>query len=554
MSVPILARKSRTREQVLDTGRKSLRRQEWGAAFSHLTAADRETPLSPEDLEELSKAAHLIGRQSDSLDLLARAHQGFLSRGETRRAARSAFWLGFIALVSGESAQAGGWLSRADRLLEGEPDCVERGYLLLPGGYRSVKRGDGAIAYQAFVQAGVIGERFGDRDLTTLARQGQGRALIRQGHIADGVSLLDEAMVAVTAGEVSPIVAGGIYCSVIEACGEIFDLRRAREWTSALERWCASQSEVVPYRGHCRIRRAEILQLQGAWGHALDEARHACEQFSQPAPRPTAGAAFYRLAELHRLCGNFAEAEAAYRQASRWERTPQAGLAQLRLAQGRVQAAEAAIRRAEEEAIEPASRASVLDAFVEIVIAAGDVPAARAAAHELSEIALQFDAPLLHAMSVRAHGAVLLAEQNARGALTALRQSWTMWCELEAPYETARVGVLIGLACRELGDDDAAMLELNSAREAFEGLGAAADSARVGELLQKKGSATTRLLTDRELQVLRLVATGKTNRVIASKLGISVKTVARHLSNIFNKLDLSSRAAATAYAYQHQLL
>jgi len=554
MSIPILTRNSRARERALDTGRKSLRKQQWGAAFSHLTAADRETPLPAEDLEELSKVAHLMGKQSDSVDLLARAHQGFLSRGETQRAARSAFWLGFIALVGGEAAQAGGWLSRADRLLEGEPDCVERGYLLLPAGYRSVKGGDAAIAHHAFVQAAAIGERFGDSDLMTLARQGQGRALIRQGEIARGVSLLDEAMVAVTAGEVSPIVAGGVYCSVIEACGEIFDLRRAQEWTTALERWCASQSDVVPYRGHCRIRRAEILQLQGSWQDALHEARHACEDFSQPAPRPTAGAAFYRLAELHRLCGKFPEAEEAYRQASRWQRTPQSGLAQLRLAQGRVGAAEAAIRRVEKEVIEPASRAGVLDAFVEIVLAASDVPAARAAAHELSEIARRFDAPLLHAMSARARGAVLLAEHDAQGARTVLGQSWITWCELEAPYEAARAGVLIAIACRQLGDDDAAMLELNSAREVFQRLGAAPDFARVGLLLQKKGSATAGLLTDRELQVLRLVATGKTNRAIAGKLGISQKTVARHLSNIFHKLDLSSRAAATAYAYQHQLL
>jgi DNA-binding CsgD family transcriptional regulator len=196
----------------------------------------------------------------------------------------------------------------------------------------------------------------------------------------------------------------------------------------------------------------------------------------------------------------------------------------------------------------------VLEAFVEIVLAAGDVRAARAAADELSEIALRFDAPLLHAMSARANGAVLLAEQDARGALTALRESWSAWCGLEAPYETARVGVLIALACRELGDDEAAKLELNSASEVFQRLGAVPDLARVSALLQKKRSAATELLTERELQVLKLVASGKTNRAIAGKLGISEKTVARHISNIFNKLDLPSRAAATAYAYQHQLV
>jgi DNA-binding NarL/FixJ family response regulator len=439
-------------------------------------------------------------------------------------------------------------------LLDGQPDCVEKGYLLLPGGYRSVHGGDAAIGYRAFVQAAIIGERFGDTDLVTLALQGQGRALIRQGETVRGVSLLDEAMVAVTAGEVSPIVAGGVYCSVIEACGEIFDLRRAQEWTFALEQWCASQPDVVPYRGHCRVRRAEILQLHGAWQDAIGEARDACEHFSQPPPKAMAGAAFYRLAELHRLCGKFVEAEDAYRRARRWERAPQSGLAQLRFAQGKLEAASTAIRRAAEEVVEPASRASVLDAYVEIVLAAHDVAAARKAAVELSQIALHFDAPLLYAMSSRANGAVLLAEGDARGALTELRQSWIIWSELEAPYEAARVGVLIALACRELRDDDAATQELDSAAEVFQRLGAMPDLARVEALLQKPEIGPSGPQTARELQVLKLVASGKTNRAIAGKLAISEKTVARHISNIFNKLDLSSRAAATAYAYQHQIV
>jgi DNA-binding CsgD family transcriptional regulator len=496
-----------------------------------------------------------MGRQSASVDLLARAHQGFLNRGAAQRAARSAFWLGFIALVSGERAQAGGWLSRAERLLEGQPDCVERGYLLLPTGYRAVHGGDPAGAHAAFLKAGTIGERFGDCDLMTLARQGQGRALIRQGEIARGVSLLDEAMVAVMADEVSPIVAGGVYCSLIEACGEIFDLRRAQEWTTALERWCASQPDMVPYRGHCRVRRAEMLQLHGAWQESLDEAQQACEQFLQPEPRPEAGAAFYRVAELHRLRGQFAKAEEAYRQASRWQGASQPGLAQLRFAQGQLDAANAAIRRISQEVTEPAVRAIVLDAYVEIVLAAAsDVPAARIAAEELSHIARHFNAPVLHAMSARANGAVILAGDDPRAALTALRQSWTTWCALEAPYEAARSRVLIALACRKLGDDDAANLELDAAREVFQRLGAEPDLARLEALTERKPPKTTSPLTEREVQVLKLVAAGKTNRAVADKLGISEKTVARHVSNIFNKLDLTSRAAATAYAYQQDLV
>ena len=543
-----------TRARALDRGRESLRNQAWGDAFSQLSAADREAMLEPADLEGLAHAAHLTGRETASADFLARAHQGFLSRGETQRAARCAFWLGFTALVNGELAQAGGWLSRANRVLDGQPDCVEKGYLLLPVGYRAFQEDDAATAYKTFSQAATIGNRFSEADLVTLARQGQGRALIRQGEITRGVTLLDEAMVAVTAGEVSPIVAGGVYCSVIEACSEIFDLRRAQEWTSALEQWCASQSDMVPYRGHCLVRRAEILQLHGAWKDALGAAQQACEWFSHPTPRPEAGAAFYRLAEVHRLRGEFAEAEEAYRHASRWERTPQPGRAQLRFAQGQLDAANAAIRRLAEEVQEARSRSRVLDAYVEIVLAVKDVAAARAAADELSDIAERHGAPFLRAVSARATGAVLLAEGDARGALTTLRQSWTTWCKLEAPYDAARTRTLIALACRALGDDDAADLELIAAREVFHQLGAAPDLARVEALGQEKSSKVASPLTTREVQVLKLVARGMTNRGIAGKLGISEKTVARHLSNIFNKLDLSSRAAATAYAYQHELV
>ena len=279
-------RRSTIRAEALDRGRESFRTQVWGDAFSQLSAADREAQLDPEDLQRLSMAAHLTGRESDSADALTRAHQSFLAEGDRRGAARCAFWLGYRLFFDGELAQAGGWLARAHRLLdEGQHDCVERGYLLLPVAMRSIHAGEMVTAYSSFVQAAATGERFGDKDLVTLALMGQGRVLIRQGEIARGVSLLDESMVAVTAGEVSPVIAGGVYCSVLEACGEIFDLRRAQEWTSALERWNASQADLVPYRSHCLVRRAEILQLHGAWPYALDQAREARERLCHPIPK-----------------------------------------------------------------------------------------------------------------------------------------------------------------------------------------------------------------------------------------------------------------------------
>jgi DNA-binding NarL/FixJ family response regulator len=546
-------RSANTRERALKQGRDSFRTRAWGAAFSQLSAANSEALLEADDLVLLAQAALLIGKEADGSDFLARAHQAFMDRGDTQLAARCAFWLGFTLLLSGESSKAGGWLSRASRLLEGEPDCVEKGYLLLPTGYRAVRSGDTATAQVAFEQATAVGERFGDKDLETLGLQGQGRTLIRQGEITQGVGLLDEAMVAVTAGEVSPLNAGGVYCSVIEACGEIFDLKRAQEWTSELEKWCASQPDLVPYRGHCLVHRAELLQLRGEWQDALEWAERAKEWFSRPAPKPAVGEAFYQVGEVQRLRGNFVESEEAYRQASQWYQTAGPGLALLRLAQGRVEAANAAIRRMAEEVQQPGPRARVLDAYVEIVLAAGDLAAARAAANELASIAARNDIPFLRALCYRSSGAVLAAEGNALEALEELRKSLIVWRELQAPYEAARVRFLMALAYRKLGDEENALLELNEVRQAFKRLGATAEVSRV-DLLLKDTAKGTGPLTQREMQVLKLVASGMTNREIADKLFISEKTVARHLSNIFTKLDLSSRTAATAYAYDHKLV
>src|SRR5215470_430869 len=375
------------REDVLVRAREAIRNQAWSAAFAAFVEADRQTSLACEDLELLSTAGHLTGRDAESGEALARAHQGYLARGEIRRAVRCAAWLSFVAQLRGDSAQASGWLSRGQRLLEPEGDCVEKGYLLLPVGMASVQKHDLDAAYGAFLEAGSIGQRFGDRDLASLGLQGQGRVLVRRGEIARGVVLLDEAMVAVMANEVSPIVAGGIYCSVIDACGEIFDLRRAQEWTAALERWCSSQPDMVPYRGHCLIRRAEIMQMRGAWPDALLEVRCACERLSQPSPKPAVGAAFYRKAEMLRLLGEFAEAEEAYRAAAQWERMPRPGLALLRLARGEVKAALSEVRHVVDVVVEPGKRAEALAALAEIAIAAQDLACARAASGQLSEIA-----------------------------------------------------------------------------------------------------------------------------------------------------------------------
>jgi DNA-binding NarL/FixJ family response regulator len=545
-----------TGADALDRGRASFGRQAWGEAYAQLSVADRESALEPYDLERLAMAAHLIGLDSNSTDAWARAHHGFLNRGEVPRAARCAFWLAFHLLIEGEPSRSGGWLARGQRLLDdGQHDCVERGYLLVAAALRDEFAGDTAGAHATFAEAGRIGERFGDAQLVAFGRLGLGVTLLRMGQAANGVALFDEVMVAVMAGEVSPIGVGIAYCAVIGGCQEIFDLRRAREWTAALNGWCASQPDLVPYRGQCLLHRAELMQLQGDWRDAMNEAQRACERPRQTVGRFWVGGALYLQADLHRLRGEFGSAEEAYRQASHAGREPQPGLAHLRLAQGRVDAAAAAIRRVVDEAHERVARARLLPVYVEIMLAANDVPAARGAACELASIADEFDAPLLRAAAAQASGAILLAEGDGRAALDALRQALAGWQKIEAPYEAARVRVLIGLACRELGDEDTAVLELDAARGVFRQLGAVPDVARLEGLLPRKEAAQPAgRLTAREVEVLRLVAAGDTNGKIAVALGISPHTVRRHLQNTFDKIGVSSRAAATAFALQHDLI
>ncbi|HEY6064620.1 MAG TPA: protein kinase [Thermoanaerobaculia bacterium] len=477
--------------QTVDRGRDAFVRHNWSDAWAELSAANQETPLEPEDLDRLATAAYLTGRDADATDLWGRAHQAFLSRNDLPRAARSALWLAFGLIARGESSTSAGWVARAGRVLEGADDCAEKGFLLGLNAVSVMFGGDPTTALGMFEQAAQIGERFGDPNVVCLARMGQGDCRIRLGQSAEGMKLFDEVMAGVTAGEVSPLLTGLVYCAVISACNATFDLRRAHEWTSALTRWCESQSGLVAYRGVCLVHRAAISQMRGAWPSAVDEARQACERLSEPPGHSSVGYAYYMRGELHRLRGEFAEADEAFRQASRHARKPDPGLAQLRLAQGRVDAAAASIRRVEEEAAEVKGRARILPAYVEILLSVGDVAAARKGAEELSEIAAALDSQLMRGMATEAKGAVLLAAGDPRGALAALKEAAGHFRDLDVPYEAARVHVLAGLACRQLGDEETAKMELEAGLDTFAELGAEPDRLRVAQLLETTAVAMT---------------------------------------------------------------
>jgi DNA-binding NarL/FixJ family response regulator len=523
----------------------------WAAAYEQYMAADRVAQLSPEEVERAAEAAQLNGREADASPLWQRAIHGYEDRGDRERAGMAAWRLGMSLMNRGDMAQAGGWFARSGRLVEGLDNRVQ-GYLEFPPALGALFSGDAVAARPKFGMALEIGKRFGDTDLQTLARLGLGRSSMVLGHATAGLALLDEAMLMVTAGEVSPLIAGIVYCAVIEECQLIFDLRRAREWTAALTRWCDGQPDLVPFRGQCLVHRAEILTLGGAWATAMDEAVRACTQLSETHDLAVADA-LYQRAELCRLHGRLEDAEAFYVEANDRGREPHPGFALLRLAQGQPDTAAAALRRVLSEDHAPLDRARLLAPYIEIMLATDDVTEAGTASEELTAIAATLESPFLSALASRAAGAVALADGAASQAINLLRSAWSVWCDIEVPYEAARARVLIGLTCRELGDEESAAMDLRAARHVFVNLGAVPDVARVDALLAPAPTTPTTPLTGREVEVLQLVAAGKTNRQIAQALVISEKTVARHVSNIFVKISVSSRSSATGYAYEHGL-
>jgi DNA-binding CsgD family transcriptional regulator len=454
----------------------------------------------------------------------------------------------------GQMAHAGGWLARSHRILDdAKLDCAEQGYVRIPQALQLLESGDVKGAIELFDEIQALGQRFGDKDLITMGSLGYGTSLIRRGDIADGAARLDEAMISVLSNEVSPLVAGIVYCAVVEVCQAMFDLQRAHEWTAALTRWCDDQPGLVPFRARCQVYRAELMQLHGDWQGALEAALDAERRLSGPPAHPAVSEAYYQQGELHRLRGSISDADEAFRRAEEKGRRPEPGRALLRLAQGKADAAAIAIRHALNETGDDAARVPLLVAAVEIFAAVDDSAACREALNELTRLASSFDSPWLNALVALATGMMSLAVADSAGGISSLRSALTDWQRLEAPYQAARTRVLLAKTATLLGDRETAAGELEMARRAFIDLGAVAEASRAVGTVETQGS-NAHGLTLREVEVLRLLARGLTNRAIATSLTISEKTVANHVGNIMGKLGVSSRSAATAYAYESGLV
>jgi len=533
--------------------RETVRTGPWLDVYHQLSARDPAS-LQAAELDALAEAAWWLCLTGESIAARHRAHVAFRQAGDDRGAARTAARLFHDHFYRGERAVAVGWLRRGFRHVEQDPGGVEHGWLEFAQAELYLHQGPLDQAVEHAAQAVQTARRHRDADLAAIGMQLQGRALVAEGGIDEGVALLDEAMTFVLAGELAPLYTGWVYCSVILACRDLADLRRAGEWTEAARRWCRELPATTPYsQGLCRIYRGEVLALRGDWDEAEAELRLAHDELLPHKPGGAAEAS-YGVGEVLRRRGDLAAAEQAFVRAQQLGWDPQPGMALLRLAQGRVPAALAALRSAlaSPPAVDRFAHARLLAAQVEVSIAAGALDQAREAGRQLATVSQALAGAVIEATAATATGALLLAEDDPAAALEQLRRGLNGWRELGLPYEEAKARVLVGATLRMLGDEGGGRVEFDAARAGFDRLGAAADARRAAALLQPPRAR--RLLTAREIEVLRLVAAGRRNRDIARALHLSEHTVARHMQNVFAKLGVSSRAAAISAALERDLL
>lgn len=536
----------------VERARDAAARGAWAEA-SELFAQLDPTDLEAGDLEAMADAAWWCCRIDDSIAARQKAYAAYLDAGNVRRAAYAAWRISEDYGIKGESSVGLGWLKRAQRHIATEPDCVERGFVAVTESDIARTGGDLEQARSHAARAAELGERCGSLDLHAMGIQTLGRALIASGEIREGMAFLDEAMALVVGRRLTPLFTGIIYCNVVAACMERADLRRASEWTEAAMAWCGSISDLTPYHGICRMHRVEIAALRGDWEQAASDALRTVNEM-QGLEEQVVAEALYAIGEIHLRRGDLAAAEDWFIRAHEKGRDPQPGLAAVRLAQGKLDAAVTGLRLSLASTAEPTlHRARLLAVQVEASIAAKHLPAAREAADALATVASETPSSLLDAIELMARASVHLADEEIDEALRDARAAWSVWQQLKLPYFAAKARVIVGLAAERAGDTDRAQVELEAAHAAFERLGASLDARAAAKHL---GGAVhlPHGLSARELEVLRMVADGKTNREIAAAMVISEKTVSRHLENIFRKIDVSSRSAATAFAFKHELV
>jgi DNA-binding CsgD family transcriptional regulator len=541
--------------QTLRAARDAYRRGAWADATDLFLRADTEATLAIDDLEDLVWAAAICARDGDMLEALERVYAHHTAGDDHEASARAAFWSGLRYMMIGEVGLGTGWLQRAAKHAEETAaECVQRGYLLLP----QVFMHRGKYAYDTAVEiadkAIAIGEKAGDADLIALAGSLKGGLLFRLGRIDEGYVPIDEAMLLASSNQLSPLVSGIVYCEIVASCCRVLEMARAREWTAILDDWCRHNPQAKSFAGLCRVHRAEVLQLEGNWSEAFAEAERASHGLQGTTEQTAMANAAYRRGEILRLRGEFAAADTEYRRAAEIAIDPQPGLALLRLAQDRCEEAAAMIRRALDTAGDTAQKTALLPAGIEIFIACADLGAAKSLCLELDEIASQFGTEILACVADQGRGLVALASGEFADAVAILTRARRYWSEFGAPYLVARLRVEIARAYAELGDLEGAGMELDAAERAFQELGAKPDLARLRAIRARNGAPAVGNLTPREREVLALVADGGSNPEIAEELGVSRKTVNRHVENILDKLAVSSRTAAVAKALKSGMI
>lgn len=538
---------------VLETARDASREQDWARAYDCFAAARELAPLAPDDLDALSGACWWLGRVDECLEAAEAAFRGYLDAERAGDAAMCAITNAVSLFLRGDEALGSGWLGRAQRLLEDLSEQPAHGYLRYIVEVEGALGGadlDAVAAAARDVQQ--IGRRHHDGNLVAAGVVGEGRALLKRGAAERGLQLLDEAMIAVVSDDLDPEWAGNVYCHLMAACHEVADVARARDWTEATSRWLAQLPAAVLFTGICRVHRSQVLQVTGEWHRAEEEARRVVDDLDGIHVDSVAEA-HYQIGEMRRLRGDFSGAEAAYGSARQLGRDPHPGLALTRLAQGNAEAAGNAIAAAlEAVGGDRTARARLSPAQAEIALATHDLAVAERACADLEDAAARYGTSGLEAAALHWRGALMLAQGRASEALPSLRAACRRWHSVHATYDAARSCVLLGRAYQEVGDPEAAAAELASAKETFERLGATFNAGEVAELTA--GRTLPKGLTERQAEVLALVARGRTNREVAQGLVLSEKTIARHLSNVFTKLGVSTRTEAAAFAFQHGLV